>query len=66
MNVAVTKDVGFGVVGLMLSSTNAKGSSAGVDPYSWPNGNFQSPLGSTSGYRNVAKDTAVLSFTKSF
>lgn len=63
-NVGVTKDVGFGVVGLTASTTNAKGSTG--EPYNWPNGNFAAGVGSTSSFRNVAKSTAVLSFTKNF
>ena len=63
-NVGITKDVGFGVVGLMYSHTNAKGKIG--EPYSWPNNNFVSGVGSTSGFKNVAKDKAVLTFLKTF
>jgi uncharacterized protein (TIGR02001 family) len=63
-NIGITKDVGFGVIGLMYSHTNAKGKTG--EPYSWPNNNFVSGVGSTSGFKNVAKDKAVLSFLKTF
>ena len=63
-NIGLTKDVGFGVVGLMYSHTNAKGKTG--EPYSWPNSNFVSGVGSTSGFKNVAKDKAVLTFLKTF
>ncbi len=67
-----TKDIGFGVVGLAYSDTNAKGScsdpfpSSGASAYCWGNGNFVSGTGPTSGFKNVAKGTAVLSFVKTF
>jgi len=65
-NVGVTKDVGFGVVGLMYSDTNAAGDNTAVDPYSWPSGNFVSGTGSTTDYKNVAKGKLVLTFLKTF
>ncbi len=67
-----TKDVGFGVVGLAYSDTNAKGScgnpfpSSNASAYCWGNGDFVSGTGPTSGYKNVAKGTVVLSFLKTF
>ena len=69
-NVGVTKDVGFGVFGLTYSDTNAQGDYNGGPPnaqaYSWPNGNFQAPGGSTTGYKNVSKGKALLTFLKTF
>jgi uncharacterized protein (TIGR02001 family) len=67
--IGVTKDVGFGVVGLAYSDTSTSGtctSSGGTNPYCWGNGNFQSGVGPTSGFKNVSKGTAVLSFLKTF
>jgi uncharacterized protein (TIGR02001 family) len=49
----VTKDVGFGVVGLAYTDTNANTCGDTVAAYCWNN-------------KNVAKGNAVLSFTKSF
>ncbi|MBU1362291.1 MAG: TorF family putative porin [Gammaproteobacteria bacterium] len=49
----VSKDVGFGVVGLAYTGTDAEGCDDASVAYCW-NG------------KDVAKDTAVLSFTKSF
>lgn len=60
----VTKDVGFGVVTLAYSDTNAKGGTG--EAYSWPNSGFVSGVGSTAGFKNVAKGKAILSFTKTF
>lgn len=48
----VTKDVGFGVVGLSVTGTNAEGSTVGK-AYNWDG-------------KNVAKTQAVLSFLKTF
>lgn len=64
VKLGVTKDVGFGVVGLAYSDTNAKGKLG--EAYSWPNSGFVAGVGSTSGFSNVAKGKAVLSFTKTF
>ena len=67
--VGVTKDVGFGTVGLAYSSTNTSGTcnaNGGTNPYCWANGNFVSNVGSTTGFRDVSKGTAVLSFLKTF
>lgn len=66
--IGVTKDVGFGVVGLAYSDTNAKGScsgAGGTSSYCWGNNGSQSAPPS-SGFRDVAKGTVVLSFSKSF
>lgn len=53
-NVGVTKDVGFGVVGLKYSDTNAKGDcSPSAQAYCW------------AGY-DAGKGRAIVSFTKSF
>ena len=49
----VTKDVGFGVVGLAYTGTDAEGCDEASRAYCWNN-------------KDVAKDTGVLSFTKSF
>lgn len=68
-NVGVTKDVGFGVVGLIYSAANTKGtcnSAGGTNPYCWANGNFAAGVGSTTGFDDVSKGTAVLTFKKTF
>jgi uncharacterized protein (TIGR02001 family) len=65
-NVGVTKDVGFGVVGLTYSTTNAKGtctSAGGTSVYCWGKG---MNTATASGFRDVADDTVVLSFKKTF
>jgi uncharacterized protein (TIGR02001 family) len=62
-NIGGTKDVGFGVVGLKYSDTNAQGQCiTGSTPqaYCWGLAN-----GSNSGY-NAAKGTVIASFTKTF
>ncbi|MCK9284507.1 MAG: TorF family putative porin [Rhodocyclaceae bacterium] len=64
--IGITKDVGFGVVGLAYSDTNAKGECSAFEAYCWPDSNFVSGVGSTSGLKDVAKGKAVLSFSKSF
>ena len=51
--VGVTKDVGFGVVGLAATSTNAKDSCSAAEAYCW------------GGY-SAGKPTALLSFMKTF
>jgi uncharacterized protein (TIGR02001 family) len=55
-NVGVTKDVGFGVVGLKYSDTNAKTCGDAVATYCW---------GPSATY-NAAKGKALVSFTKTF
>jgi len=68
-NLGVTKDVGFGVFGLTYSAANTKGTcnaAGGTNPYCWGNGNFVSGVGSTSGFRDVSKGVAVLTFKKTF
>jgi uncharacterized protein (TIGR02001 family) len=71
--IGVSKDVGFGVFTLAWSDTNAKGtcdgSNGGTSVYCW--GKLQSadrsiPDAKYSSYRDVAKGTAVLSFSKTF
>lgn len=52
-NVGVTKDVGFGVVAVKYSDTNAKGSCSAGEAYCW------------DGY-NAGKGRAFASFTKTF
>lgn len=65
-NVGVTKDVGFGVVGLKYSGTDVKGTcndaGTGTSAYCWGNWNGTA---STGNYK-AAKDVVILSFTKSF
>ena len=56
----VTKDLGFGVIGLAYSDTNAEGSCSAGEAYCW---------GTSEGTRNfkdVGRGTAILSFSKSF
>ncbi len=68
-NIGVTKDVGFGVVGLTYSDTDSKGtcnSAGGTNPYCWGDGNFVKGYGPTSGFKDVSKGQAVLSFKKTF
>lgn len=67
----VSKDLGFGVVTLAYSDTDAKGScSAGattISAYCWGNkGGVNGVSGPTGGFKDVAKGTAVLSFLKTF
>ncbi|GAB2180795.1 hypothetical protein DLREEDagrD3_10180 [Denitratisoma sp. agr-D3] len=67
----VTKDVGFGVVGLAYSATDVSGTcnsaGTGTNPYCWgTNGNGDRNAIPTSGFKDVAKDKLVLSFTKAF
>ena len=71
--IGVTKDVGFGVVGLAYSDTDAKGScgnplpAAGASSYCWgTNSNVAAASGPTNGFKNVAKGQVVLSFNKAF
>jgi uncharacterized protein (TIGR02001 family) len=64
----VSKDVGFGVVTLAYSDTNAKGScsgTGGTSAYCWGNNGSQTAAPS-SGFKNVARGTALLSFVKTF
>lgn len=60
----VTKDVGFGVVGLAYSDTNSKGTCnnalGGTNAYCWGTG------GNTTNFRNVSKGVALLTFNKTF
>lgn len=67
--IGVTKDVGFGVVGLAYSDTDTKGtctSAGGTNLYCWANGGWSSATGPTTNFRDVSKGTVVLSFSKSF
>lgn len=70
-NFGVTKDVGFGVVGLTYSDTDAKGSCSNPFPatnasyYCWGR-DMNSTTGGQNGFKDVAKGTAVLSFKKTF
>lgn len=57
--IGATKDIGFGVVGLAWSDTNAKGSAMG-DPYYWGTDK------NTGDFRNVAKGKFVASYLKTF
>jgi uncharacterized protein (TIGR02001 family) len=63
--IGATKDVGFGVVGLAYSDTNAKGNCASAEPYCWGTGGTSSAA-PNGNFRNVSKGTAVLSFLKTF
>jgi len=64
--IGVSKDVGFGVIGLAYSDTNASGScgnpfpAAGASSYCWGTDK------SSQNYKDVAKGVALLSFTKTF
>lgn len=64
--IGVTKDVGFGVVGLAYSDTNSHGTcnggSGGTNAYCWGVYNGTS----STNYRNASKGQAVLSFNKTF
>ncbi len=62
--IGVTKDVGFGIVTLAYSDTNAKGQTG--QAYNWPSGNFVAGVGSTSDFTDVSKGKAVLTFLKTF
>jgi uncharacterized protein (TIGR02001 family) len=68
----VSKDVGFGTVTVAYSDTSAKGScgnpfpASGASAYCWGNGGFVSGTGPTSGFKDVAKGTLVVSFLKTF
>lgn len=70
--IGASKDVGFGVVTLTYSDTDTKGTCAsstvaGTNAYCWGNsGAVNGVNGATSGFRDVSKGTAVLSFTKTF
>lgn len=66
-NVGVTKDVGFGVVGLVYSATTADGSCASFQPYCWgKGGNGDTNTGPTHDFTNVAKDKLLVTFLKTF
>lgn len=70
-NIGVTKDVGFGVLGLTYSDTNTSGvcsqtSANNTNPYCWAAGNFVAGTGSTTGFKDVSKGAVVLSFKKTF
>ena len=69
-NIGVTKDVGFGVFGLTYSTTNAKGDcgnpvAGGTNNSAYCWGTSMNTLTPT-GFRDVAKGTAILSFKKTF
>jgi len=68
-NIGVTKDVGFGVIGLTYSDTNVSGTcdgaTGGTNPYCWGS-NMQYALPTASGFKDAARGTAVLSFKKTF
>jgi uncharacterized protein (TIGR02001 family) len=63
--IGATKDVGFGVVGLAYSDTNAKGSCSPLEAYCWGTGGSSSAAPGGN-FKNVSKGTAVLSFLKTF
>jgi uncharacterized protein (TIGR02001 family) len=65
-NIGVTKDVGFGVVGLTYSDTDTNGtcnSNGGTNAYCWGK-NMNTATGTN--YKDASKGTAVLSFKKTF
>lgn len=69
--IGVTKDVGFGVVGLAYSDTDASGTcpsaGGGTNAYCWgTNSNVAAATGPANGFKNVAKGQVVLSFLKTF
>ena len=72
-NIGVTKDVGFGVVGLLYSDTDVNGSCSTANsrtltnsnPYCWGK-NMNSTTNAQSGFRDEAKGQWVLSFKKTF
>jgi uncharacterized protein (TIGR02001 family) len=69
--IGVTKDVGFGVVGLAYSDTNVKGTcptaGGGTNPYCWgTNSNVAAQSGPAQNFKDVAKGTVVLTFNKAF
>jgi uncharacterized protein (TIGR02001 family) len=70
--IGVTKDVGFGVVGLAYSDTDTSGACgnpfpASASAYCWgTNSNVAAATGPTNGFKNVAKGQVVLSFIKTF
>ena len=63
----VTKDFGFGVVGLAYSTTSSKGTcnaAGGTNAYCW--GRYNTGTNTTSDFRNMSQDQVVLSFSKTF
>lgn len=66
--IGVTKDVGFGVVGLSYSDTNSKGTcnsgAGGTNAYCW--GVYSAGSATATNFRDASQGQAVLSFTKSF
>lgn len=70
--VGVTKDVGFGVVGLAYSATDMSGSCNGstgstTNPYCWgKGGNGDTNTGPNHSFKDVSKGTVVASFLKTF
>ena len=70
--IGVTKDVGFGVVGLAYSDTDVSGScnsrtGSTTNPYCWgDNGSGSAGTLPNRGFKDVSKGVAVLSFTKTF
>lgn len=64
--IGVTKDVGFGVVGLAYSDTDNKGTctqTAQANAYCWYT---YVPGGTNVNFKDVSRGTALLSFTKTF
>ena len=68
--IGVSKDIGFGVVTLAYSDTDAPGtctSAGGTNSYCWGNsGNVNGVSGPTTGFKDASRGTAVLSFLKTF
>lgn len=64
----VTKDLGFGVLGLAYTDTTSKGTcnggSGGTNAYCW--GVYSAGSASSTSFRNASQAQAVLSFSKSF
>lgn len=67
INLGVTKAFGFGTLGLLVSTTNARGdcSGSGAQPYCWGAGGSSSQA-PDSHFRNVGKTQGVVSFAKTF
>jgi uncharacterized protein (TIGR02001 family) len=69
--IGVSKDVGFGVVTVAYSDTDAKGActtatATNTSSYCWGTNAVGGTSAPTSGFKDVARGTAVVSFTKSF
>jgi len=65
-NIGVTKDVGFGTVGLTYSDTNASGSCANPLPAANANAYCWGTARGTTNFKDTSRGTVVLSFKKTF